>query len=261
MLQIILIALAIAAVVIGITLVISVVINKRKKLNSKERFIHDLLPELDCGKCGFPTCEAFSKEVSNETVDISRCAYIQKANLSKIKRVVKKGYFNNSNMVAFVKCKGGVDCTEKFDYEGQNYCWCKDSLHSGNKSCDKACLGCGDCIKVCRYNALFINDKGVAEVDRTKCTGCGACLNVCPNNLIIRLPITQTVNIVCNNFSEGKAISAKCKVGCTSCGLCAKVCPADAIEMKDGQPYINKDKCISCNKCIGLCPNQCISRL
>ena len=261
MLEIILIAVGIAIGIVGITLILSLIINKSKKLDSKESFIHDLLPELDCGKCGFPNCEAFSKEVAGEQVDISMCPYIQRANLSKVKRVVKKGYYNNSNLVAFVKCKGGVDCKEKFNYKGQNYCWCKDGLHSGNKECDKACLGCGDCVKVCRYGALFINEKGVAEVNRDSCTGCGACTYVCPNNLIERIPVTQSVNVVCNNFSGGMSISKKCKVGCTSCGLCAKICPAGAIKIKKGKPVIDKDKCISCNKCIGICPNKCISRL
>ena len=259
--EVILIALSVCVGVVGITLFMSFLVKKTKKLDSKENFIHDLLPELDCGKCGYPNCEAFSKEVANETVDISRCAYIQRGNLSKIKRVIKKGYYNNSNTVAFVRCKGGKDCKDKYKYEGQNFCWCKDSLHSGSKQCDKACLGCGDCIKVCRFGALHINKKGVAEVIRDKCTGCGACLSVCPNDLIIRIPVSQTINVVCNNFKDGRSISSKCKVGCTSCGLCAKVCPTKAIEMKNGKPNIDREKCISCNKCIGICPGQCISRL
>ena len=184
MLQTILISVGIALAVLTVTLLISYVVSKTKRLNSKEKFIHNLLPELDCGKCGFATCEDFSKEVSNENVDIASCPYIQRANLTKVKRVIKKGYYNNSNLVACVKCKGGVDCKEKFDYAGQHYCWCKEELHSGNKECHVACLGCGDCVKVCRYGALFINKKGVAEVNREKCTGCGACTYVCPNNLI-----------------------------------------------------------------------------
>lgn len=261
MLGIILIAVGITAGTIAVLLVISEVVNRKKKLDSKERFIHDLLPELDCGKCGFSTCEEFAKDVAAEKSDISKCPYIHRANLTKIKRVIKKGYYNNSNMVAFVKCKGGEDCKQKFEYKGQNYCWCKESLHSGNKQCDKACLGCGDCVEACRFGAISINKKGVAVVDREKCTGCGACTHVCPNKLIERIPVSQTINVVCNNFDEGMAISNKCKVGCTSCGLCEKTCPANAITIKNGKPIIDKNKCINCNKCIGVCPNKCISRL
>lgn len=261
MLQGILITLGIVVVVIGLTLLISYFVNKARKLDSKEQFIHSLLPELDCGKCGYPTCEMFSKEVGAEDVDISACPYILKANLSKASRALKKGYINNSNLVACVKCKGGVDCKDKFSYKGQNYCWCKDSLHSGNKECDFACLGCGDCARVCRYGAIFINEKGVAEVDRSKCTGCGACTYVCPNNLIVRIPIKQTVAVICNNNADKNAVTAKCQVGCTNCGICAKICPVKAITMKDGVPHIDSEKCIDCGKCVGVCPNNSISRL
>jgi len=114
----ILIAIAVVVGVVGFTLLISFIINKSKQLDSKETFIHSLLPELDCGKCGCPNCEAFSKEVAEERQDISACPYILKANLSKANRVIKKGYINNSNMCACIKCKGGKDCKNKFDYKG-----------------------------------------------------------------------------------------------------------------------------------------------
>lgn len=261
MLYTILIAVGVVVGIIALTLLISFFINKSKKLNSKEKFIHGLLPELDCGKCGCPNCEAFAKEVGDEKQDISNCPYILKANLSKANRVIKKGYINNSNMIACVHCKGGKDCQNKFDYQGQEFCWCKDSLHSGNKACDFACLGCGDCVRVCRYNAIFINEKGVAEIDRAKCTGCGACTYVCPNDLIQRIPANQTVEIMCKNNVDKESVTGKCRVGCTGCGLCEKICPVGAIKMKNGLPEIDATKCISCNKCVGVCPNGTISRL
>ncbi|MBQ8468577.1 MAG: 4Fe-4S binding protein [Clostridia bacterium] len=261
MLTTILIAIGVVVGVVGFTLLISFFINKSKRLNSKETFVHSLLPELDCGKCGCPNCEAFSKEVADERQDISACPYILKANLSKANRVLKKGYVNNSNMIACIKCKGGKDCKNKFEYQGQQYCWCMDSLHSGAKMCDRACLGCGDCVRVCRYGAIFINEKGVAEVDRAKCTGCGACTYVCPNKLIERIPASKQVEFICSNNTDKMGVTAKCKVGCTGCGLCAKICPHGAIEMKNGNPVIDEKKCTKCNKCIGACPNSCISRL
>ena len=261
MVEKILIVVGITIVTIVLLLLLSFLVNKSKKLNSKENFIKSMLPGLDCGKCGYASCIDLSKEISEENADASQCPYINRANLSKIKRVIKKGYYNDNNLVAFVKCKGGEDCKTKFDYAGQNYCWCKDSLHSGNKQCNHACLGCGDCVKVCRYGALYINKKGVAEVNREKCTGCGACTYVCPNNLIVRIPVKQSVNVVCDNFDDKEKVLDKCKVGCTMCGKCVQVCPVKAISIKKGKPVINPNKCINCNKCIGVCPNQCISRL
>jgi ferredoxin len=123
------------------------------------------------------------------------------------------------------------------------------------------CLGCGDCVKVCRYGALFINKKGVAEVDREKCTGCGACTYACPNNLIVRQPMKQSVAVICKNNIDKMACPSKCKVGCTGCAMCAKICPVGAITLDNGLPVIDPDKCIGCNKCVGACPNNVISRL
>lgn len=40
---------------------------------------------------------------------------------------------------------------------------------------------------------------------------------------------------------------------CSGCGVCCKSCPPNAIEMKDGKPCVDLDKCISCFCCHELC--------
>ena len=46
------------------------------------------------------------------------------------------------------------------------------------------CIGCGECINVCLYDALNINDEDIAEVNLEKCTLCGACASECPADAI-----------------------------------------------------------------------------
>ncbi|MEW6725398.1 MAG: aldo/keto reductase [Bacillota bacterium] len=41
------------------------------------------------------------------------------------------------------------------------------------------CRGCGECVKVCRFEALRI-ERGRALADRTKCCFCGYCAAACP---------------------------------------------------------------------------------
>jgi electron transfer flavoprotein alpha subunit len=41
------------------------------------------------------------------------------------------------------------------------------------------CIGCGDCVEVCLFGSLSLDDEGIAVVDET-CTACGACLPECP---------------------------------------------------------------------------------
>ena len=90
--------------------------------------------------------------------------------------------------VAFVRCKGGIDCNNKFQYVGDNTCSSMNLLHSGNKHCPFACLGCGDCVKSCIYGAISISEKGCAVVDKEKCVGCAECVAACPNHLIELIP-------------------------------------------------------------------------
>ncbi len=45
------------------------------------------------------------------------------------------------------------------------------------------CAGCGDCFKVCIYDALKMVDEK-AFIDTNECLGCGRCERVCPNEAI-----------------------------------------------------------------------------
>ena len=41
------------------------------------------------------------------------------------------------------------------------------------------CIGCGDCVEVCPFGSLSLDDEDIVVVDET-CTACGACLPECP---------------------------------------------------------------------------------
>jgi heterodisulfide reductase subunit A-like polyferredoxin len=45
------------------------------------------------------------------------------------------------------------------------------------------CVGCGQCIKVCKYDAITIIGKK-AVIDPSKCQQCGRCVKVCPYDAI-----------------------------------------------------------------------------
>ncbi|MCD6418277.1 4Fe-4S binding protein [bacterium] len=44
---------------------------------------------------------------------------------------------------------------------------------------DEKCVGCGECVSACPYDALVIID-GKPVIDPAKCTGCGICVESCP---------------------------------------------------------------------------------
>ena len=48
---------------------------------------------------------------------------------------------------------------------------------------ETACIGCGACGKVCKYDAIaVIGNKAV--IDPSKCQKCGRCVRVCPYDAI-----------------------------------------------------------------------------
>ena len=50
---------------------------------------------------------------------------------------------------------------------------------------DRKCLGCGECLPRCPFQAIAIQD-GIASVN-AGCRACGACVEACPEKAIIRL--------------------------------------------------------------------------
>jgi len=40
------------------------------------------------------------------------------------------------------------------------------------------CIGCGDCVDACQFDALDMDD-GMVNIDTTMCMGCGVCVSIC----------------------------------------------------------------------------------
>jgi len=259
MLKFILIA-GLLVVSVAFVLIIALISKKKKGLSADAAFVKQMLPAIDCGMCGQVDCANFAKKVAEGKLEPEACKLIKPENAQNIKKYFKPTYNQSTKLVALVKCKGGCRSLDKYVYDGTKSCSLQESLHSGAKACKYACLGCGDCAKACKYNAIKINERGVAEIIRSRCTGCGACVDACPNSLIEMTHLTQGVNVICNNQNSDPSIVNKCDVGCIHCGGCIKVCPVNAISVKDNIPVIDKDKCIECHKCIAECPTHVISR-
>ena len=43
------------------------------------------------------------------------------------------------------------------------------------------CIGCGKCLEVCRFDAVYLSQEDGFQIDRVKCTHCGACAKACPS--------------------------------------------------------------------------------
>jgi ferredoxin len=59
----------------------------------------------------------------------------------------------------------------------------KDKGGVAMKACQNACIGCGKCAKVCKFDAITV-ENNLAYIDPEKCKACGMCVPECPNKAI-----------------------------------------------------------------------------
>jgi len=131
----------------------------------------------------------------------------------------------------------------------------------GEGGCQYGCLGLGDCVDACEFDAIHMSDeRGLPEVN-DKCTACGACVEACPRDIIElrkRGPKEKRIFVSCVNKEKGAVAVKNCSVACIGCGKCEKVCEFDAITITGFLSYINFEKCKLCRKCVEVCPTNSI---
>ena len=67
----------------------------------------------------------------------------------------------------------------------------------GPGQCKNGCIGFGDCIEACPYDAIHICD-GVARINPDKCKACKMCIKTCPRQLIDLFPLdTMKAAVLC----------------------------------------------------------------
>jgi electron transport complex protein RnfB len=193
-------------------------------IDPKIQQIHEALPNVDCGACGFAGCGQYAKAVSANPELLGNCAPGGPETAAKIAQILNLQISDSGPAERpIVHCRAHTaDKTLYGKYKGIASCTAANSL-ANVQACKFGCLGFGDCTMVCQFDALAMVD-GLATVDYEKCTGCGACSRACPRNLIEMVPFAQdnTMTVACSNKEKGKSTRGMCKVGCIGCGVCAK---------------------------------------
>jgi Na+-translocating ferredoxin:NAD+ oxidoreductase subunit B len=245
---------------IGLFLMICSVLlkNDKKDINLVDK-VFKLLPKIDCGSCGYSGCRTFAESVVDQKEKPSKCIISDEKNIRKILKIM--GLDDNLNVnrkIAYIKCIGSYDLAKKrYDYEGIKDCRAVSNMYQGDKLCKYSCLGYGNCINVCRYNAIYI-DNGVAKINPKKCVGCGECIKVCPRNLIELYNFEDEFIVSCSSEDKISNRVKVCSVGCIACGLCVKKCPNHAIKIIKNMAVIDQSKCNKCGLCVEVCPKNII---
>ena len=229
--------------------------------------VSELLPGANCGGCGFAGCggmaDALVKGADAGSLDGLNCPVGGSDVMKQVADLLGMAVANGEPKVAVVRCNGTCDNRPKIaEYVGLRTCAAMHACGAGETACGYGCLGCGDCVEACQFDAISINiETGIAEVNEEKCVACGACVKACPRSIIElrkKGPKGRRVYVSCVNKDKGAVSMKACKVSCIGCGKCERECPFGAITVGHNCSYIDHNKCRLCRKCERVCPTHAI---
>lgn len=216
-------------VMLGLGVVFAIVLliaheKLKVEVDPKIEQIHAALPNLDCGACGFAGCGGYAKGVMENPELIGKCSPGGVEVANKIAEILNLQVSESGPAKRpVVHCRSHTsEKTFHAEYHGIPSCTAANALANA-QACKFGCLGFGDCVRACKFDALHVVD-GLATVDYAKCTGCAACSKACPRNLIEMVPFghENMMVVACNSKENGKSTRAMCQVGCIGCKLCTK---------------------------------------
>jgi len=264
----------IAVIVLGIVGLISALVlfftSKKFAVEEDPRIgqVNEVLPGANCGGCGFPGCGGMAaacvKAADGGSLDGLNCPVGGDPVMKQVASILGLEVKASAPKLAVVRCNGTCENRPRvLEYDGVRTCRVMNTSCMGETLCAYGCLGCGDCVAACQFDAIHMNpETGLPEVDSAKCTACGACAKACPRNIIEIRPMKAAkkmgVVVECMNKDKGAVAMKACKAACIACQKCVKACEFDAVHVENNLAYIDPEKCKLCRKCEDACPKDVI---
>ena len=226
--------------------------------------VEEVLPGANCGGCGFPGCRGFAEAcVKADVLDDLYCPVGGNDCMVSVAGVLGKEAVEKDPEVAVVRCNGTPEHRIRTNlYDGAGSCKIAHNLYAGDTACEFGCLGLGDCVDVCTFDAIHMNPETLLpEVIDDLCTACGACVKECPRDIIElrkKNKKDRKIYVSCVNTAKGPIAKKACSVACIGCKACVKACAYDAITVENFLAYIDPVKCKLCRKCVEVCPTNSI---
>lgn len=225
-----------------------------------------VLPGANCGACGYANCVELAKAILKGGVGVNGCIAGGSDVASQVAEIIGKPFEEAAltKKVAVIQCRGGRDkAKERFKYIGIENCSASLLIAGGHKACIYGCLGLGDCVRVCPFDAIRMEPSGLPVIDEDKCAACGKCVDACPRGIITLIQRDQSVFIACVSKDKAKKVKEVCSVGCITCGICVRpdVSSGDIITMGENIPEIHwrpgQDLKKLLEDAVKKCPNKC----
>lgn len=166
-------------VMVGIALILGAILGMssikfRVEGNPLIEKVDKLLPQSQCGQCGFPGCRPYAEALAEGKAEINLCIPGGNDTAHKVADLLGKEF----------KPVGGADADAPAAEKPKRVAFIDERL----------CIGCTACIKACPVDAIVGTTKQVHTVLISECTGCEQCVAPCPvENCIVMEPIETDV--------------------------------------------------------------------
>jgi electron transport complex protein RnfB len=128
--------------------------------------INKILPQTQCGQCGYPGCKPYAEAIANGE-EINRCPPGGQAGIEALAALLEVEIKPLDSQpippsVAYIR--------------------------------EEECIGCTKCIQACPVDAILGASKLMHTVISSECTGCDLCVEPCPVDCIEMRPITVNIS-------------------------------------------------------------------
>lgn len=129
--------------------------------------IDAILPQSQCGQCGYPGCKPYAEAIANGD-EITKCVpggqplVVKIADLMGVEPPAMDGEQAPPTMVAFID--------------------------------ESMCIGCTKCIQACPVDAIIGTNKAMHTIIPDLCTGCELCVPPCPTDCISMIKVEKNID-------------------------------------------------------------------
>jgi len=123
--------------------------------------IDSLLPQTQCGQCGYPGCRPYAQAIAGGEAEINRCPPGGQATINHLADLLDVEPLE-------------LDAESGVEEEDTKVAFIIEDL----------CIGCTKCIQACPVDAILGAAKLMHTVIEDECTGCDLCVEPCPVDCI-----------------------------------------------------------------------------
>lgn len=158
------------AAVLGLVLGVAAVAFRVERDPLVEK-INALLPQTQCGQCGYPGCLPYAEAIAKDEVDINQCPPGGERCIRSLAKLLGREFrpLNPERGEEKPQALAVID--------------------------EDRCIGCTICIQVCPVDAIVGAAQMMHTVISVECTGCELCIAPCPVDCIDMVPVPENLRI------------------------------------------------------------------